>query len=508
MTLSCFADWKNYTMRKQLIITSFGILAISLVIASIISSVYVYIITTNIRSQSQTNLLDESKNNMLEIIRDSTTLLTIKLNVAVENFLGVISFATEDSFRNDYPFNNQESYYDWPDTLSKPNNYVPMYNTFISYAHSSYNVYNKSPNDIQFFSSNLNNTIIKTATLDPILTTAYLNSDIFIAGYIGMEESGFFREYPGATNINTNLLKSYDPKKEQWYIDSLVSPKKYILSSPYFDNYVKATMITISKSLHNPHTDILIGVAGCDILLTDLINDIKSINYYDSINILVESDTGLVIANSKIGYNNSAINTYQNLIEPKITLALWNDLVKHNEYSIEDNKYIIQSVTLQIFNKIYILIIFVPKNNIYKTYQSQIDDLDKVKNGLTIVLSILFPLIAVLVNYIVYKTVDDVTLPLENMITESNKITQNLGKNNIYEGVVVKNSESAIAETKELEQKFSTIVNASSAPKQDFINNPHFRSIHIEPQLPKIHIELAHYDPRIKPPSYDESIGK
>ena len=451
------AFYSKLPLSVQLVFIFTFCASISLIIIEFLTLGYVLGVAFGIKFNIENAIIGISEHNLKSIISDNSLLLDREFKRAPENFLNIYSTATEDSFRIDYPFEYVSSYFGWPNYLSEPVIFSSEYNNYMSFSHSSYNVNNKSPLDFSSFSSELVELINKTATNDNIIINSYDNNKIFQSGYFAMENYMLFREYPGATSSDTQSLLDYDPFVESWYTDASNDYKVIKYSSLYFDEYVNQYMISMSRSLHNIYSDNFIGVSGCDMIISDIIKIINNIKYSnDSRTILIEN-SGIIIADGN-NTDPQEIYTYENITNPKFTESLWQSIIDVETNFIHYDSYYIQSNILATANGQYILITIIPQYIIKNT-------LDPIINGIYYNL-IAYSIVAVIVFIIVFVVsiisigllTHNIVKPLLNLVNESKKMTQNIGTNNILDGVNPSNNNSTISETRDLQQKFRDLI--------------------------------------------------
>src|SRR5207249_5809441 len=139
--------------------------------------------------------------------------------------------------------------------MAPPLVYNPTYNSWVSYTDGDYSVAHQNPYDMSNFSAILNQTIARTETVEPIMKTLYFTNREFIAGYTGFLQDGLFREYPGASNGNLTQLMAWDTRDDDWWWGvGYQTQRQTLYTSVYFDPWVKKTMITIVRSVHNIET--------------------------------------------------------------------------------------------------------------------------------------------------------------------------------------------------------------------------------------------------------------
>lgn len=133
-------------------------------------------------------------------------------------------------------------------------------------------------------------------------------------------------------SLDEELPEGYDSKSRPWYKQSVENKDDYIIQSPYLDSATGKNVITISKAVVENNT--VIGVLGLDIELTQLSNQLSSIKY---------GTTGQVIISAEDGFIISATNKEKIGGQEVTKYSIWNDVIKNNDgktkFSYNGKKY-------------------------------------------------------------------------------------------------------------------------------------------------------------------------
>ena len=133
-------------------------------------------------------------------------------------------------------------------------------------------------------------------------------------------------------SLDEELPEGYDSKSRPWYKQSVENKDDYIIQSPYLDSATGKNVITISKAVVENNT--VIGVLGLDIELTQLSNQLSSIKY---------GTTGQVIISAEDGFIISATNKEMIGGQEVTKYSIWNDVIKNNDgktkFSYNGKKY-------------------------------------------------------------------------------------------------------------------------------------------------------------------------
>jgi hypothetical protein len=484
----CCSNWSNYTLKNQLRIYAFATIIGAMLTIQLISIIFVSVNNNKIQDYSEKSLLSQGRQNIHSVVNNGAELLNIRIKRSVENFVNPIAIASEDTTRPDYPYNITTSYFGWPGYINQPN-FNLKYHSDISMTHSSYNVYNYSPFNISQANDALKYSIYSTASIDPIFVQVYNNSPIYISGYTGLSDQGFFREYPGISNPDVSKLIAYDPRQEDWYIDAIKTPGSYVFTLPYFDKYVNSWMMTISRSIKNPVSGEIIGVTGGDITISELTDAVKNIKYDNSITLLLDGTSGMVIARSDKSLNDTQ---YYNQTGLGFTAEDWHKISIQNMQLINNDKYNVFSSKLYPFDNEYVLVMFVPTEVVYSAYNKQITDLDTIIKQYWTVTICLFFVIVFIVMAINTKIIDYVVGPIQELISGANKITANMGRDDLYKDVKLEQKAGNIDEARDLHNHFAHVVQKAHEHKSnENAPNPYYvpQSVQMMPQQQAMYLQ-------------------
>lgn len=434
--------FKDRSLMFQLLVLSSGMIIVCFVLLGTISIPYAKTISSNINTLGSETLKGSANDKFDSVISNAAKLLALRYNVLISDYLypivHTVGWYYQSGAETMFDPQVRMRYYDWPTMMPPDKVYDARYNSLTSFAASSYNVYNYTPADMHRFPSSLNDTIIRTSELDFIFLTGY--SNIYQSIYVADVKHGFIREYP-ATSTRTmnpsdaelNSLKNYDPRREEWFINAMNNPRAVAISLPYYDQYTKNMVVTVSKVYFNLTSGYIMGVAGCDISLEDLIKDLNSINFYKSRKSIIDVGDNMVIANT----------------------------------STVDGELITSGVNFYVYGNEYLLEVAVLKSDLYSVAQVLIDRVQDIDSQYNLLIGILFPTILILtllsVSYFVYRLIS----PLNRLKKISQDAIANYGaNNNVFRGTPANGAEpkSSVAEIAELERKLHTVASSYGAP--------------------------------------------
>ena len=139
-------------------------------------------------------------------------------------------------------------------------------------------------------------------------------------------------------NINeTQYPESYDPRKQNWYLNAIVEKDNIIWFGPYFDYLTQNIIITAARALYDKDDNVL-GVVSVNFNEAEISNKISNAAIGTQGYIMLLSDKGSVLANtdnSLIGYSIFNMNTIKNKSD------------ELNNLKIKDGLYNLKYDTLQ-----------------------------------------------------------------------------------------------------------------------------------------------------------------
>jgi len=203
-------------------------------------------------------------------------------------------------------------------------------------------------------------------------------------------------------------------------------------------------MITIAVPVFDVETNTFVGVAGSDMLLTTISKNIQNIVFLDSGKVTLFETGGLIVADRE--WNASVDDTipwtYSDLQDPPVSDNLWNtieniapgvtDSITQN---INGDDYSITISHILGFDDKYYLVVFILTSEITKPIDSIITEIQTVNIGITVGLILGLVFASVLVILIVICTTNSIIKPIDQMNKNINQMIQNIGTENITEGV-------------------------------------------------------------------------
>lgn len=456
-------NWSKYSTLKQLLISISVTALCSLVLIEVTASIFLQVVTTASKKEITNALIENSQLNLIKTTNDSANVFDKKLDKSAKNFLNIIAFAAGDTYRSDYPYGKMPFYYQGLNYMAQPLVYDARYNSWVSYSSGDVTVAGYLGSDIHSFSNQINQTLYQTQPLDPLLKILYYENSEFLAGYMGFQQDGIFREYPGATNNNDTQLKIWDTRQDDWYKLAQSMQRTTLYTPVYFDVWVRKTMISIVRSIHHIDTGAYMGTAGSDMLTENLQKSIETVKYLQNGRaVLIEIDTGNVIANSDI--NNQPISqlyTYMQLNGIKMTQEIWDSVIAQDAgFSAELDNYYLTTQVLKTGNRQYVVALFTSKNDVLSPVDPIISDINKSIDSNAIMIACVFVGTSIIVVAGTYYLAKMLASPLQTIMDGANKLASAYISGTAIKGEIQMNVvNSDISETKELQKRYSEMVN-------------------------------------------------
>lgn len=316
---------KARVVKSYLKYSTIGFLAVLGLVA-----IFVGGISTKTINTTKQSLVDQGTTQMASIVVDGSQVIELTL-VKLIGLVQLMALQASFTTRSDYPFKGLLGYMDTQvQPASGQFTFNSKYNANVSMIQSTYNVPQATPATIGSFSGSLNQSIQRSMANTIVARQLLLSgstgssdqqqSQPFISIYHAEATTGLFVEFPGITVSNPSSIASYDARNEAWYqrainLQQSSSSSSSIVSDVYFDPYVQARMITISK-LYNiigntnvsSANNVKGGVAAGDITVQDTKTIVKSLRYLSARALMLEQ-SGNVVADSLQDEQDSATTT-------------------------------------------------------------------------------------------------------------------------------------------------------------------------------------------------------
>lgn len=432
-------DWKDYSIRKQLLIAFLGISVGTLALSGITTLVTISLVTDGVIADIKNELISQSATDRNETIFYGAKLFDGKLRETPESFLNIICYMMENSFRQDHALGPIVSYYDWHEALAPPVVYDARYNTYVSYSHSSYNVYNKSLDDVVAgLSAGTVERVQRTVSVEMVMRALYeAYNPVFLSGYVGLGADGLFREYPGATDTVTQNLVEYDPRQEDWYVTAEDTVNTMVYTVPYFDPYVRQNMITTSRTLHHVETGDVIGVCGADMVISVIQRAITPIKYLGrGRTILFDVPSGLIVADS--GGSPQRETPYSELRNPTLTAGVWDAITGQGvgrSASLEVDGYYLQSLRLETADSQYLILNLVAREVVTDNLKPILDGIYDVLRDYFATSGSVFVAMVIVIVVVILLLANWIIGPVHRLTKATKQIIGNVGSKDMGRGV-------------------------------------------------------------------------
>jgi len=398
-----------------------------------------------VRDTSESSLISQIDTATQKIISGSAKLFSENLHVGETGYSRIYSYAMGDSYRLDYSMGPSPSFFQYGDTYLAPplqlTDPVRQYKP-VSLSHSAYYVQYSTPANISNY--NINQTRDQAAQLDTYFVPLYQLYTDFVGAYMGFQ-NGMFQRYPGAGTLDSDPGRTYNPTLRGWYKSSMANQGGAIYTSPYQDFDTKNWMVTVAVPIFNVVDNSFVGVAGGDMLLTTITNNIQRINFLDTGKVTLFELEGTIVADKEwdtSNINNNIPWTYQNLKNPPVSDDLFNQIksVPTGETQvisadINGDTYSLTVIHLSGYGDKYFLVVFILESEILKPVSQILQEMDAVNIGITVGLIIGLIATSVLIIVIVICTANSIIKPIDQINKNIQRMIQNIGTEDITDGV-------------------------------------------------------------------------
>ncbi len=479
---------KDYSLKKQTLIYFVASFVAFVLIMMGISLLIVYTTAASIKNDSEDALENQIKRNVDKVITGSSRWYAETLTTGKQNFLNIYSYAMSDTYRPDYSMGFVESYFDYDSSsLAKPLGKDSRQIFDVSFSNSGYRYANATSDNISS-TAGLLDVRDRSAHLDPYFKPLYEQNEDFVLAYVGFE-NGLFRSYPGS-----NSSKPYDPRVRDWYRSAKdLEEEEVIYTSPYQDAFGRGWMITLAKPVYSGS---LVGVAGADMLISNINEAIQNIKFLETGKVTLFESNGIVVADKEWERWEERLDEdvldpkpmkYDDLSKPSVSNSLWDKIntteigkTKSFDEMIDGEDYLVTVSFLEGFGDKYLLVVFIPKQEIVKPVEDIKDDMDDVtatiRNGLLIIAAIS----SVVIFIFSFLMTNAIIKPFNEIKKNFKKMKDNIGGEDIGEGLIPI-SEGFGAEQKEMATEFNTMVvnlQKSRDKTSAYVVNPYYQGNH------------------------------
>ncbi|KAJ1548012.1 hypothetical protein HK096_007194 [Nowakowskiella sp. JEL0078] len=530
--------WAEYGMKKQLLIVGSATTVLSMSVVLALSLAFLGSITNNIIGSSFDVMSSQIESILTASVEDSAALFEDDLNKFGLSVALLTRTATGDTFRVDQPLASVTSYFANENGLNAAGINIPSRGSTdsrhlgesISLAHSTFMIANYSDNATPTLDSNFQTFVDATSHLDIFFRNIYSIFPETISIYSGFS-NGIFRTFPGIK------IGKYDPTHRPWYLDAINNPKSpFVITDPYNDAFGQGWMITFSSIIRNTSSGEQIGVAGADVTISTLRSKLQELSVQNgTLSLYLLTGQALSTPNWDLDPSKPS-PSYKDAVYPTISEDLWNQMIKNtvtgkansiNYFDPKSNsseQYLLTYMTLNITNGkskfSYLAFAAFPKSKISYSIQdvrSNMQTILGIFGGISV--AIFFVIVAIVVTSVI-ALASAAAKPLVNLSQVSENISKNLVKEDIFEGIEMKNAGvrnrrfMVVDETERLSTKFYDMIktlrdsgttNSGTVAQEGniFFNNQNLPPWNAASQPDSV----VNSVPDI-PPSYDDIPGK
>jgi len=273
--------------------------------------------------------------------------------------------------------------------------------------------------------------------------------------YIGFENSGLFRQYPGSDDYfsTAQYPATYDPRKRPWYItareagasigNQIVNGKgnrfgPIVISEPYEGYNAGVWMITVAQAMYNPlQPTELLGVVGFDISIQaiqkHIVDEVKFLE--GGIVTLIESESRnknsaedrIVVAHVDFSKHQEGSNPpLVEKVEKEIfaNKTLFNQVFTQNgteDYQRNGELYLLAHTNIMFPHK-YTVITLVPNTEAMASIQPMIQLITSTELGVSFSAIGISLLVGIVVFFFVSVTANTISAPVNTMVKVAEQI--------------------------------------------------------------------------------------
>ena len=452
-----------------------------------------------LKEQSKDTLKTQVLRQANSILDESGSFVVRELETYEQSIVNVLSFATENVLSSAYNASLTEvTYYDDGNSasLAQPLGFDPSIsrtygshgNESVSLEASSFFITSTSRSEYgAVITPTMAHIRNRTANIDPFFKDMYNRSSSIYGMYLGFGTStSLFRRYPGRNTFLDN--PEYDPSGRPWYTAAVARPDTAVFTAPYVDAHGAGWMITAARAIYDPDVKVptIIGVAGVDLLITDMKELVDSITFLKSGKVaLIDVPSGQVVTdrdwdlNSKSFVSSCAPDTGSSPdpfmycdLKPKIKEQQWESiklLQSGATINFEAKGAGIYATRLNLFDGQYVLLAFVPLSEIFEPLSDtlrQNNDDSSVAIGVVVVVCLAVGILAYLSMRAVLSVVLKNFVDMERNVEQ---LLQNVGKSDLGYGMVVLN-EGASTEIAAMQDSLNDLIDNIRSNREVSVN--------------------------------------
>jgi len=399
-----------------------------------ITCIVVVVVTNSNFEGNLENALREQINTHTQKTIDGSVRSFSELMKTAQNNVRIYTKASSDTYRTPYSMGFTQSYFEYGDTgLKTPLTQDSRQAKPVSFGASAYYLPGFTPTDYGNITGTNLATRDKSVNLDPYWIQLYNQYEDFVSLYVGYEEGGMFRAYPGTGTLDTDPTRTYDPRVRGWYTSAKATPGATIVTEPYQDFNGRGWMITHAQVIRSDADNSIVGVAGSDVLISKIKQNIEGIQFLQTGKVTLfdtssSADPGIVVADREWAAdpNVNTLFTYKDLQNPPVSDSLWTwiaetDSIKSGTHEINGERWVITAQNVQSFGQ-YIMCVFVRESEILAPMNSITSEMNDVNGkvsgavvGMVVGSTVICVLIIVLTAYCISKPLDQANSGLDTI---------------------------------------------------------------------------------------------
>jgi hypothetical protein len=493
-----FKEWYfKQPIRRQLLSTFVFLVVTSLALIIGLCLAYLFLMKGILINQSTDALVSQMQENMHATSAESADVVRTIFNRGTTSFLNFYAYATEDALRGPKTGTNFHYYSlggsvdtfqeNGQSSLPGPLTTIPRYGSkLIGLEASTWFMPGKPKPSYRGELTATQQVVVNyTQHVDTFFVRGFdLNKD-FVAGYIGFKDNTF-RTYPAVETISTDSSRVYSCTERGWYEAVENADEGFVnYGSPYLDFNGKGWMITMSRPLYGNlactsttncgyTADGFAGVAGADMLLEDLYNELAPIKIGESGKVILLETSGQVVADRDFDLEGSDSFYFSELTTPTISQELMNEMAVAEvntstvvELTSGGERYLLNYYRIREFNGKYIIVTTVLESEVTAPIEALTSDTNAKALEISTVLVVVGVSLTVVLAIIIVFLTHQIVQPIEHLTRTSKQIAQNIGRGDIFYGIEEYKGTSALGEIQRLNSHANTMISTLRAEQKE-----------------------------------------
>ncbi|KAJ1553279.1 VWFA and cache domain-containing protein 1, partial [Nowakowskiella sp. JEL0078] len=417
--------WSKSGLKNQLLMVGSGTTILSLSVVLALSLGFLLSITNNITHSAEEATSPVVSLRLNASVENMATSFQNEINKFGRSIVLFIGISAGDTFRDDQPF------------AAAAGIVVPLTGSrhleqSISLNHSTYTIENYLGDTRPNLNSTLQAYVDASSHLDVDFRNLYSLFNEIISMACGFS-NGIFRVYPGL-----NHVYNFSTTQRPWYLDAMGNPNSpFVITDPYNDGLGQGWMITLSTIIKSTSSHEQIGVAGADISLWSLKNNLQKLAVQNgTLSLYLINGTALLTPDWPLNATTyTPAPLYKQSISPPISDELWKEMISNKNLGIVQTStsisdyllfYMILNITNGRTDPSYLVISAYPKNNLSNFMDNVEYEMHYNLSRFVLISVVIFIAIIAIVTTSVIAISSAAAKPLDNLRNISERISNRL----------------------------------------------------------------------------------